>query len=56
MFKKIMTMKKEYINPELEVVDLKINCSLLAGSLPKSNEEVTDESGVLAPGFDFFDE
>ena len=45
-------MKKTYINPEMEAVDLKTSFALLAGSLPKSNEEVTDESGVLAPEFD----
>ena len=49
-------MKKTYINPELEVVDLKTSFALLAGSLPKSNDTVTDENGVLAPGFDLFEE
>lgn len=54
MFKKIMTMKKEYINPELEVVDLKMNCTLMAGSpLQKNNDTVDDENEILAPIFVF---
>ena len=52
-----MTMKKEYINPELEVVDLKTSFALLAGSpLQKNNDTVDDENDILAPGFNFFDE
>ena len=50
-------MKKEYINPELEVVDLKMNLALLAGSpLPKSGDTVDDESQILAPEFNLFEE
>ena len=48
-------MKKEYMNPEMEVVELKMNQMLMAGSptLPKSDEEV-DENDILAPGFSEF--
>jgi len=44
-------MKKEYINPTINVYELRMNNNLLTGSpLPKSTEEVTNESDVLAPG------
>lgn len=49
-------MKKTYMNPTLEVVVLKINNSLLAGSLPKGTDEITDEADVLGRDFDFDDE
>lgn len=39
-------MKKTYINPELEVVDLQINCTLLAGSPVPTSEETPDEWGA----------
>ena len=43
------------MNPEMEVVELKMNQMLMAGSptLPKSDEEV-DENDILAPGFSEF--
>ena len=41
-------MKKTYINPEMETVELKMNSSMLVGSLPKGSESVTDESDVLS--------
>ena len=43
-------MKKEYMNPEMEVIELKMHQMLMAGSptLPKSDEEV-DEGDILAP-------
>jgi hypothetical protein len=41
-------MKKAYIIPEMETVELMMNCSMLAGSLPKGSESVTDESEVLS--------
>ena len=48
-------MKKTYINPEMEVVVMKMNNSLLAGSdtLPKGSETITDPNDILAPDFDF---
>ena len=49
-------MKKTYMNPTLEVVVLKINNSLLAGSLPKGTDEITDEDDVLGRDFDFDDD
>ena len=42
-------MKKEYINPELEVIKI-ATMQMLAGSLPKNTEGVDDESDVLMPG------
>ena len=44
-------MKKTYIIPEMETVELMMNCSMLAGSLPKGSESVTDESEVLSRSF-----
>ena len=43
-------MKKQYMNPEMEVVELNMNVSLLAGSLNKNGEQVTNEGDILAPG------
>ena len=44
-------MKKEYINPTINVYELRMNNNLLTGSpLPKSTDEVTNENDVLAPG------
>ena len=43
-------MKKKYINPEMELLEVE-DLSLLASSLPVSDEEVgTDD--VLAPDFE----
>ena len=47
-------MKKEYINPEMEVVKVVASHQLLGGStlsLGRSEDEVTDESVVLSRGF-----
>ena len=48
-------MKKTYINPELEAIDLKIKQQLLAGSLGKGEGNI-NPGDIGAPGFDFFDE
>lgn len=48
-------MKKIYLQPEAEVVDLKFNQTLLAGSpsIPIVEGESVDDPGVLpAPGMD----
>lgn len=42
-------MKKTYFAPEMEVVVLKMQQTLLAGSLPVSEEEITS-GDMLAPG------
>ena len=47
-------MKKTYMIPELETIDLKINQQLLAGSEKPTSTETPSEWG--APGFDFFEE
>ena len=50
-------MKKTYINPTLDVVEIKFTQQLLAGSLlDKGTDPVIDEGDVLAPGFGFEDE
>jgi len=45
-------MKKTYLQPELEVVDIKFSQPLMAGSpvLDVNNENVTDPDELLAPG------
>ena len=46
-------MKKKYINPEMEILEVE-ELSLLAGSLPLSDEEITGSGEILAPeSFDF---
>ena len=50
-------MKKQYMNPEMDIYELKMNVSLLAGSLNKNDgQSVTDEGDILAPGLIFGDE
>ena len=49
-------MKKTYINPAIEVVELKMNCQILAGSLAKGDDVITNENSVLSRGYDFDDE
>lgn len=49
-------MKKTYITPAMESIVLKMNCAMLAGSLPKSGDEITDESKVLSRKFVFDDD
>ena len=41
-------MKKKYINPEMEILEVE-ELSLLAGSLPLSDEEITGSGEILAP-------
>ena len=44
-------MKKKYINPEMEVIEIKTTC-MLAASLPKSDSSTIDSSGdILAPEY-----
>ena len=43
-------MKKIYLTPEMEVVELDMFQPILAGSLPMSETEITDENEILAPG------
>ena len=40
-------MKKQYMTPSLEIVDVKTT-GMLANSLPKNEEPVTSESEVLS--------
>ena len=49
-----ITMKKVYMNPEMEVFELKMHQMLMAGSptLPKSTDEV-DSDDILAPEGEF---
>ena len=50
-------MKKTYINPEMEVVKLKMSQVLLDGSLTKDSETViSSNDAVLGRGFDGFDD
>jgi hypothetical protein len=48
-------MKKEYIFPEIEVVELKAQHQLLAGSFSgdPTNPTPGDAGGAAAPEFDF---
>ena len=51
-------MKKQYIIPALDIVEIQMNNGLLAGSetLPKGTETITEPSDILAPGLpDDFD-
>ena len=45
-------MKKTYFKPEMVVVDINTFQPLLAGSLPKSDTEITDPNEILAPDLD----
>lgn len=45
-------MKKIYIAPEMEVVEIKTNVGLLAGSVPAPvSDEPQDNGDALAPEF-----
>ena len=48
-------MKKEYINPEIEVVELQITQQIMAGS-PGLGGEYDPSKPILAPELDFVDE
>ena len=52
MFKR-KEMKKEYIFPEIEVVELKAQHQLLAGSEIPTNPTSVDPANSDAPEFDF---
>jgi hypothetical protein len=41
-------MKKTYINPEMAVVEMKMNNAMLAGSLSKFTTTINDENDVLS--------
>lgn len=43
-------MKKKYINPTIEIIDIKMNQTLLAGSLPMGSGDV-DPANADAPEF-----
>ena len=45
-------MKKTYFKPEMVVVDINTFQPLLAGSLPKSDTEIENNSEILAPEID----
>jgi len=47
-------MKKTYMIPVMETIDMKMSCTLLAGSMPKGTTPVTDEGGVLSRDLDLF--
>ena len=47
-------MKKTYMIPAMETVDMKMSCTLLAGSLGKKTEEITSESDILSRDLDGF--
>ena len=52
-------MKKEYINPELTVIDIKLNGVLLNGSpltVPLDPTGGQANGDALAPDYDFFDD
>lgn len=44
--------KKEYIHPEMEVVEIKHQQQLLTGSLVITNGEFEPDDPILAPGMD----
>ena len=48
-------MKKIYMTPEMEIVDIKTNQQLLAGSTPQLGGEYGGGT-VLAPGYNFDEE
>ena len=53
--KTVKTMKKTYINPEIAIVKMASQTQMLAGSLPKGGESITDESSVLSREDDWDD-
>lgn len=56
MFKTKKKMKKTYIIPAMEAIELKMNCQMLAGSLAKGDDVITNENSVLSRGYDFDDD
>ena len=55
MFKTKTTMKKTYINPEMEIVKIQ-TMQMLAASQFDVNNEVPDEYGSRKGSFDFDDD
>ncbi len=49
-------MKKQYIQPSIEVHKIQTMGMLAASSLSKNSDTVTNESDVLARGLDWDDE
>ena len=47
--KRMKIMKKIYLSPNMEVIEIKTTC-MLAASLPKSDTEITGSGEILAPG------
>lgn len=45
-------MKKQYINPTIEIVDIKMDQHLLAGSVPGLGGDLTGSDPILAPELD----
>lgn len=41
-------MKKTYIKPSVKAVKLTMNCAMLAGSLRKNSDTVTNENDILS--------
>lgn len=50
------TMKKTYMKPELEAMDLKMNTSILAGSLARNNDTDAPVSGDDYESLGHYDE
>ena len=48
-------MKKIYLSPVMDVIELKNRQALLTGSLPMSDTEITNQNEILAPDYDNFD-
>ena len=46
-------MKKTYINPEIEIVKLKANYQLMAGSIGDAHESEPEEYGAHDDSFDW---
>lgn len=45
-------MKKIYMTPEMEIVEIKANQQLLAGSVPGLGGNLETDDPILAPGLD----
>ena len=45
-------MKKQYINPTVEIIDIEIDQHLLAGSVPTLGGDLTGSDPILAPELD----
>ena len=45
-------MKKQYINPTVEIIDIEMDQHLLAGSVPTLGGDLTGSDPILAPELD----